>query len=364
LATAAAAVERARIRQARALTRQLQLQVKQRQAQAQGENADRARSFSEQLQERANELSNILGLSRGLDYRVNWTALRVIPDTPAFQAGALSLPEPAPDLDDFLPPPPSFLQRVIPFLKSAYERARDEATARYDNAREAHAQREKDRISKLSLLKIEHDAVLMANRRHADEQNSALEEIAERYRAAEVDGVEAMAEIALAMDDLSDIESTSRAVYEKSSKRLVVERQLPTADIVPAAESVRYIKSSNEFAERKRSTASMKTIYNRLCAGIVVRTLRAITLADVADTIETIVVNGYVDTIDPATGRPTRPTLLSVSASAEEVRNLEISSLDPVACLKRFGCEDQPQLTRTRTSETDHRIQHGRSTLH
>ncbi len=151
-----------------------------------------------------------------------------------------------------------------------------------------------------------------------------------------------MAEIALATDDLPEIESASRAVFETSSKRLVVERQLPTVDIIPAAESVRYVKSSNEYSEKKRSASNIKTIYNRLCAGIVVRTLRAIALGDVERLVDTIVVNGYVDTIDPATGRPTRPTLLSVSALAEEVRDLEIFSLDPVACLKRFGARISP----------------------
>jgi restriction system protein len=304
--------------------------------------ADQARDLSEQLQERAEELSNILSISRGIDYRVNWRALRIAPDTPPFQPGEAAHPEPPPDLDAFLPPPPNFFERLIPFLKSGYERSQQQATEEYDEARKAHAQREKDRIAKLSALKAQHEAVLATNRRHAEEQNRALDELVDRYRSGEVDGVEAMAEIALATDDLPEIESASRAVYEKSSKRIVVERQLPTADIVPAAESVRYVKSSNDFSEKKRSAASIRTIYNRLCSGIIVRTLRAIALGDVAGAIETIVVNGYVDTVDPATGRPTRPTLLSVSATVEEVRGLEISSLDPVACLKRFGARISP----------------------
>ena len=342
LATAAAAVERARVRQAREAARHLQLQAKQAKAYAQTVAADRARDLSEQLQERAEELFDILAQSRGLDYRINWKSLRVVPDAPAFQPGDAARPEPPPDLDDFLPAAPTFLQRIIPFLKSEYDRAQESRTAEYDRAREAHAQRETNRIFRLNTLKSEHDAIIAANRKQADEQNRALDELVEDYQAGGIDGVETMAEIALATDDLPEIESASRAVFEVSSKRLVVERQLPTVDIVPAAESIRYVKSSNEFLEKKRSAANIRTIYNRLCAGIIVRTLRAIALGDVQRTIETIVVNGYVDTIDPATGHPTRPTLLSVSASAEEVRNLEISSLDPVACLKRFGARISP----------------------
>jgi len=320
----------------------MQMQARQAKVYAQSLAADRAREHSEQLQERAEELSDILAQSRGIDYRLNWNSLRVVPDAPAFQPGEIARPEPPPDLDHFLLPPPTFLQRIIPVLKSTYERAQADRTAEYDQAREEHARREKGRISKVEALKLQHDAILAENRKQADEQNRALDELVEHYRQGEADGVEAMAEIALATDDLPEIESASRAVFETSSKRLVVERQLPTVDIIPTAESVRYVKSSNEYSEKKRSTANIRTIYNRLCAGIVVRTLRAIALGDVERRVETIVVNGYVDTIDPATGRPTRPTILSVSALAEEVRDLEISSLDPVACLKRFGARISP----------------------
>jgi restriction system protein len=73
-----------------------------------------------------------------------------------------------------------------------------------------------------------------------------------------------------------------------------------------------------------------------VCAAIVVRTICAVAIGDEANAVDTIVVNAYVDTTDPATGRQIRPTLISVSAPAEDIRNLERHILDPIACLKRL----------------------------
>jgi restriction system protein len=335
-------MERARVREQRELVRRLQVLQRESRLQAQIAAADQARERTAHLEARAHELSEILTISKGIDYRIKWDSLRVRPETPLFQPGELARPEPPPYRDAYLPPPPTILERIIPFLKTSYERSLRARSEQFDMAVKAHAQREHDRIEKLDELKTRHEALAAAKRTEADEQNRALDELVEAYRNGQVDGVEGMAELALATDDLPEIESASRAVFEVASKRLVIERQLPTAKIVPAAESVRYVKSGNEFVEKRRSASNIRTIYNRLCAGIVVRTMRAIALADVASTIETIVVNGYVDTIDPATGRPTRPTLLSVSAIADDVRALQIDGLDPIACLKRFGARISP----------------------
>lgn len=342
LASTVAAYERARIRQLRDLARQVKLVEKQARVHAEFVAVDEARERSQRLEERADELGEVLAKSRGIDYRIRWDNLRVTPQIPPFQPGGIARPEPPPYQDQFLPPTPTLLERTIPFLKKSYQRALDVRTSQFDDALRAHATRESNRIAKLNELKSQHDAFVDSKRREAAEQNHALDEIIESYGKGEAEGVEAMAQVALAKDDLPDIESASRVAFEAPSKRLVIERELPKIDIVPAAESVRYIKSSREYAEKKRPASSIRSIYNRLCAGIVVRTMRAVALADVGHTIETIVVNAFVDTIDPATGRPTRPTLLSVSATAEAVRSLQIDSLDPIACLKRFGARISP----------------------
>jgi restriction system protein len=281
LVSAAAAYERARVRQIREATRQAQLMERQTRAHAQLVAGDEARERTESLEERANELAEILVKSRGLNYRVEWASLRVTPRIPPFQPGEIARAEPPPYDDQFRPRMPTIFERVIPFLKTSYQRLVDARAAEFDEAVQSHAKRESSRIAKLNALREQHDALIVTKRREAEAQNRALDEIIESYRKGEVEGVETMAEFALASDDLPEIASRSRAVFEAVSKRLVVERELPTVDIVPTVESVRYVKSSGEFIEKRRSAASIRFIYNRLCAGIIVRTMRAVALGDV-----------------------------------------------------------------------------------
>jgi restriction system protein len=53
--------------------------------------------------------------------------------------------------------------------------------------------------------------------------------------------------------------------------------------------------------------------------------------------LESIVANGFVDTIDRGTGRRIRPCLVTVRATREIFEGLDLSQVDPVACLKALN---------------------------
>jgi hypothetical protein len=52
------------------------------------------------------------------------------------------------------------------------------------------------------------------------------------------------------------------------------------------------------------------------------------------DRLETIVLNCYVDTTDPATGQPARPHLVTVRTLKETFEGLNLRQVDPFACLR------------------------------
>jgi restriction system protein len=72
-------------------------------------------------------------------------------------------------------------------------------------------------------------------------------------------------------------------------------------------------------------------------AQVAVRTVREVFAATPEDMVSTVVFNGLVDTIDPATGRATRPPLISMRATKEKFGELVLSEprFDPVASIKR-----------------------------
>jgi restriction system protein len=53
--------------------------------------------------------------------------------------------------------------------------------------------------------------------------------------------------------------------------------------------------------------------------------------------VETVVFDGRVTTVDPATGKPTRQQLISASVARSTFDDLVLASVDPVACLEHLN---------------------------
>src|SRR5205085_1786319 len=68
-------------------------------------------------------------------------------------------------------------------------------------------------------------------------------------------------------------------------------------------------------------------------AQVTLRTLYELFKADRLGHIDIIVFNGYVSTINKGTGRPERTCLVTVRTSRDTFMQLELSKVDPLACL-------------------------------
>ncbi len=127
--------------------------------------------------------------------------------------------------------------------------------------------------------------------------------------------------------------------YTKSSKQVVVEYELPPANIVPQEKEFKYIKSRDDFTTTFRKAADIKVVYAEVIASIALRTLHEIFEADCAGHVETCCFNGYVSTIDPATGRDIQPHLISVRTTRERFTDIDLARVDKAICLKNLGAQ-------------------------
>lgn len=145
------------------------------------------------------------------------------------------------------------------------------------------------------------------------------------------------------IDQVSDPEGFPRqrlAGYVPESTLLALEWRLPTPDIVPAKKSFRWIKARNEIDATARPAAEMRTIYQTLVAQLAIRALRSIFATERSGLVSTIVFNGIVDAIDPTTGQPVQPCLITLRATREQFEGLVLEQLDPVACIRRYFAAD------------------------
>jgi restriction system protein len=72
-------------------------------------------------------------------------------------------------------------------------------------------------------------------------------------------------------------------------------------------------------------------------AQVAIRTVHELFASDKAQHIDTMVFNGIVDTMDPGSGQPIRPCLVTVRTTRHSFEQLDLEHVEPLACLKHLS---------------------------
>jgi restriction system protein len=80
-------------------------------------------------------------------------------------------------------------------------------------------------------------------------------------------------------------------------------------------------------------------------AQVAIRTVHELLESDKAGHIDVVVFNGVVDTIDPRTGQPIRPCLITVRTTRDTFTEINLKQIDPAACLKYLNAGISRSLT-------------------
>jgi restriction system protein len=157
-------------------------------------------------------------------------------------------------------------------------------------------------------------------------------------RAGDPGGIAAHVESVMAALPLPHcINPKAKAAYSPASRQLVVEYELPTVDVVPKAKSYRYVKSRETVVETARPASQVKALYASTIAQLTLLSLAAILEFDSERHFDVVVFNGVVDTLDPRSGRPIRPCLITVRVTADAWAEINLEHVDPSACLKHLS---------------------------
>ena len=130
------------------------------------------------------------------------------------------------------------------------------------------------------------------------------------------------------------MDSPQAKVAYLPQSRQVVEYELPAVDVVPKAKSYRYVNSQNKITETARPASQVKGLYASAIAQLTLLCLAHIFRVDTKRHIDVVVFNGIVDTIDPRTGKPTRPCLITVRTTRDTFTEINLDQVEPSACLK------------------------------
>jgi restriction system protein len=282
-------------------------------------------------------LESLLRSSLTRDPRVNFTSLKRAPVVPPLRLGHLATPLPAPQWADFAPQQPNGLQRMLGGT-GRYQREHEEAERAFALAQARHQSQEATREAKVAEARSLWQRSAAETKRGVDAHNAHVDELAAGFRERDRFAVSEYVQVVLDRSPYPSGFPAERHVgYVPESSLLVVEWFLPTIDIVPEHKIFKHVKARKAVEPVARTLADTQRIYNGIIAQVAVRTVREVFAATPEDMVSTVVFNGHVETINPATGRTVRPPLISMRATREKFNELVLSEprFDPVASIKR-----------------------------
>jgi restriction system protein len=330
---AARALERERQRREKEAARQRTYNEKEQKRLYFEQRTHEADQLTAELVRRIDELEGLLSACLSTEPSFEIEALKTVPADIPFEPGELANPIEPPVQQ--LPPPLTGLQRLVPGAKAKHEQAASDVGARYAEELAKAVEAERDRQTTLSTAEREHGALVQAEADRAASENKDVDVFKAGYDAREPDSVMAYCSMVLAASQYPEgFPQRHKVAYVPESKQLVIEMDLPTFDVVPEVSEYRYVKAKDEITPKSRPATQSRTLYASVVAQVTLRSVCELFRADRAGYLESVVFNGHVDTIDPRTGQPTHPCLITLRTTNDLFDGLDLARVDPGACLQ------------------------------
>lgn len=295
-------------------------------------------AMNEDLEGRVADLECLLAATLEADHYLDFSTLKIIPDNRPYDPGPLGVSEPPPDGTQFQVAPLSGARKLIPGAKKEHAKLEEDAARAFHAAVGSHAQREGQRVARWRQEYEAHQAASAAAAAEADQNNKQVEAFQAEFAAGDPDAIVSYFLLVLQRSAYPEgFPQASRVAYVPESKQLVVEYQLPTAAIVPAVKTYRFVKTKDEITSTQRAAVQVKALYGSVVAQTTLRALHEVFQADRGGHVGTLVLNCVVDTVDPATGKAIRPVLVTVRTTRDVFAELDLSQVDPLVCLRHLG---------------------------
>lgn len=139
------------------------------------------------------------------------------------------------------------------------------------------------------------------------------------------------------MDFGFDYRPVARAAYTPESRLIVIECELPDVGVIPEAKAFRYVRSRDQITQAVRPATQVKALYTSVISQLTLLFLAATFAADNEGFIDVVVFNGVVDTLDPRSGQPARPCLITARVTRDAYAGINLAHVDPQLCLKHLS---------------------------
>jgi restriction system protein len=291
---------------------------------------------NETLEQQVADIQSLLSTSLQVDDFIDVDSLKQAPQLPVWQHGHLEIAEPIPDPAQYRVPAPSGMGKL--FGGKQHRQAVEAAQTAYEQACNQHAEREQVRVAALQQARTSFDATTAAANAAAEKQHQEIDAFQAALASGDQDAVVTYFEMVLRASSYPEtFPQAFKLAYVPASRQIVLEFEFPPLEVVPAVKTYRYVKSQDSVTETARPATQIRALYSSALAQTTLRTLHELFEADRGRFLDVIVFNGMLQSIDPGTGLPIHPCLITVRTTQEVFAELDLSNVDPTACLKHLS---------------------------
>ena len=157
----------------------------------------------------------------------------------------------------------------------------------------------------------------------------------ERWDGEDSRTIEEHAELVLNASEYPDwIALDFELGYSNETRTIVIEYQLPLEDSMPSVRGVTYVQSRGELKHSYVPAREKIALYESVLHQIALRSIHELYEVDEAAAFDAVVFNGWIDSVNPATGQRANSCIMSVQARREEFLALNLAQVEPRACYR------------------------------
>lgn len=296
-----------------------------------------------ELASRTEALEGILKATLAVDDYIDLDTLKQHPAIPAFNPGQLGQPTPQPQRSAYNVAPQTFAQRLVPGAKERHEKALSEVQLRFERDTSAWEAFEVGRNAQLQAAREAYDREVAEIMAKTAAQHAEIDAMKADLERNDAETIRSYFEMVLSSSAWPEgFPQRFALAYDTQSKLLAIDYQLPDFSIVPTEKSYRYVKARDLIEPVAETAAKRRPLYASVISQSAIRIVHEVFEADRLGQIETIVLNGIVDTVDRATGQRQKPCIVSLRTTAATFRNIKLDAVDPAACLKGLSAAVSP----------------------
>jgi restriction system protein len=292
-------------------------------------------------------LENLLRDAATKDHRLDWPKLKRHSDYPVpkpTKPGPADIPS-EPLRMGFAPNLNWFTRLFTPIREKRMAEAEQRFRAAHSAWRVARAETEKlnkrhDRqvadweAEKAGWLKDQH------------ERNAAIDDKRARYLRCDPPAIVEYCEIVLGASEYPEtFPSGFELDYIGETRMLVLDYSLPAIEALPGVKGYRYTATRDEIQPVAVADSWLNKTYDSVLYQIALRTLYELFQSDEANALDAVVFNGWVNSIDKATGKEVNACVLTIQANKAEFLEINLAQVEPKACFRKLKGISAAKLT-------------------